>query len=183
MSKKCYTFEATVTEDHIRHASWASWHRPDDDRADAIVTAIRDAGIDDVKIEIHLNLIPPNHDWAIWINGKRYAMTYHMRSYYDYFRIEHGKRTEPAVIQFSDVDDTVDVRILPPDNRPEWEKRGLSYHQYREEVLLGGKKPKQIAPLWMQQNALPKEIQAKRIAHPQQDALLQRLIPPGSDEE
>ena len=132
--------EAMVSENHISHARWASWHRPDDDRRDAIETAIRDAGVDDVKIEIHLNLIPPNHNWGIWINGKRYAMTHAMRTYYDYFRIESGSRTEPAVITFDDRRMTADVRILPPDNRPEWEKRGMTYRQYHEQVVLGGKK-------------------------------------------
>ena len=94
--------EAEVTEDHIYHARWASWHRPDDDRRDPIVTAIRDAGVDDVKIEIHLNLIPPNHNWGILLNGKRYAMTHAMRWYYDDFRIHNGDRNKPAVIQFCD---------------------------------------------------------------------------------
>ena len=53
-------------------------------------------------------------------------MSHALRRYYDYFRIENGHRTEPAVIQFSDTNNTVDVRILPPDNRTPWEKEGMS---------------------------------------------------------
>ena len=155
--------EAMVTEDHIHHAKWASWHSPDDDRRDAIETAIRDAGVDDVKIEIHLNLLPPNNDWGIWIHGKRYAMTHAMRTYYDYFRIESGSRTDPAVITFDDRRMTVGVCILPPDNRPERIKRGMSPKQYHEQVILGGKKPKPLTPLWMQQDSFPKWLQDKRI--------------------
>ena len=160
--------EAMVSENHISHARWASWHRPDDDRRDAIETAIRDAGVDDVKIEIHLNLIPPNHNWGIWINGKRYAMTHAMRTYYDYFRIESGSRTEPAVITFDDRRMTADVRILPPDNRPEWEKRGMTYRQYHEQVVLGGKKVEPLTPLWMQQDGFPDWLKAKRIKTPKE---------------
>ena len=167
--------EAEVTEDHIYHARWASWHRPDHDRRDPIVAAIRDAGVFDVKIEIHLNLIPPNHNWGILLNGKRYAMTDARRWYYDDFRIHNGDRNKPAVIQFCDESGMVDVRILPPDNRPEWEKRGMSYQQYHEQVVLGGKKPKPLTPLWMQQDSFPKWLQAKRVKSPQ-DAELQRII-------
>ena len=100
-----------VTADHIYHAKWASWHRPDDPRRDAIITAIQDAGIEDVKIEIHLNLIPPNHDWAIELNGRRYAMTRAMLRYYDDLRIEQGHRTKPAELIFDDEAMTVDVRV------------------------------------------------------------------------
>ena len=159
-----YTITATVTENHIKHARWASWHKPNDDRADAIVAAIQDAGVDDVKVEIHLNLYPPNHDWAIWISGRRYAMTHAMRTYYDYFRIESGSRTEPAVIQFSDVSNTADVRILPPDDRSEWEKLGMSYQQYYEKI--GGKKPQPLTPIWMQIDSFPDWLKAKRISSP-----------------
>ena len=53
-------------------------------------------------------------------------MTHAMRTYYDYFRIEHGSRTEPAVITFDDDGMTADVRILPPDNRPHWAKAGFA---------------------------------------------------------
>ena len=161
MRQDSYALQAHVTEDHIRHARWASWHRPDDDRADAIVTAIRDAGVADVKIEIYSNQIPPNHNWAIWINGVRYAMTHAMRSYYSYFIIESGDRTKPAVIQFSDLSERVDVRILPPDNRPEWEKRGLTYAQWHEKQI--GDKPKPLTPLWKQQHLFPKWLRDKRI--------------------
>ena len=137
MRQDSYALQATVTEDHIRHARWASWHKPDDDRADAIVTAIRDAGVSDVKMETYSNLIPPNHNWAIWLNGVRYAMSHTLRRYYSYFIIEGGSRTDPAVIHFSDVSHTADVRILPPDNRPAWEKAGMSYSAWREQQIGG----------------------------------------------
>ena len=161
MRQDSYALQATVTEDHIRHARWASWHNPDDDRADAIVTAIRDAGVSDVKMETYSNLIPPNHNWAIWLNGVRYAMSHTLRRYYSYFIIEGGSRTEPAVIQFSDVSHTVDVRILPPDNRPAWEKAGMSYSAWREQQIGGKVEP--LTPLWQQQHTFPKWLQAKRI--------------------
>ena len=147
--------EAMVTEDHIHHAKWASWHSPDDDRRDAIETAIRDAGVDDVKIEIHLNLLPPNHDWGIWIHGKRYAMTHAMRFYYDDFRIHAGDRTDNALITFDSDTMTCDVQVLAPDNRPEWIKRGMTPKQYHEQVILGGKKPKPVTPLWKQKDSFP----------------------------
>ena len=78
MRQDSYALQVTVTEEHIRHARWASWHKTDDDRADAIVTAIRDAGVSDVKMETYSNLIPPNHNWAIWLNGVRYAMSHNL---------------------------------------------------------------------------------------------------------
>jgi len=100
-----------VTEDHIYHAKWASSFCPNDPRRDAIITAIQDAGIDEVKVEIHLNHLPPRHDWAIELNGKRYAMTHGMVRYYDDFRIEQGHRTKPAELIFDDEAMTVDVRV------------------------------------------------------------------------
>lgn len=172
---KQYTLEAEVTENHIHHAKWASWHKPDDERRDPIVTAIRDAGGEDVRVEFHVNLIPPNHNWAIWLNGKRYQMTYAMLHYYDDYRIHNGDRNERAMIQFCDDSMTVDVLRLPPDNRPEWEKRGMTYHEYREKVVLGGVKPKPLTPLWMQQDSFPDWLKAKMIKSPQ-DAELQRII-------
>ena len=179
MKQDRYTLEAEVTESHIYHARWASWHRPDDERRDPIGTAIRDAGVDDVKIEIHLNLLPPNHDWGIWINGRRYAMTHAMLHYYDDYRIHNGDRNKPAVIQFCDESGTVDVRILPPDNRPAWEKEGLTYMQWHERNLAKWRekygKPKPLTPLWMQQDSFPDWLRAKRIKTPQ-DAELQRII-------
>lgn len=155
---KQYTLEAEVTEDHIYHARWASWHRPDDARIDPIVTAIRDAGVDDVKVEFHVNLLPPNHNWGIWLNGKRYQMTYAMLHYYDDYRIHSGDRNEPAVIQFG-IDGTVDVRILPPDNRPAWEKEGLTYMQWHERNIAKWNeqygKPKPLLPIWQQKDSFP----------------------------
>ena len=122
--------EIHITDDHIYHAKWASWHRPDDDRRDAIIAAFQDAGIDDVQIEIHLNLLPPNHKWGIWINGKRYAMTPSLVRYYDDFRIEDGHRTKPAVITLDDETMTADIRI----------KRYISYakQQGYKTLNLGG---------------------------------------------
>ena len=125
--------EIKVTEDHIRHAKWAAWHRPSDPRRDAIETAIKDAGFDAVRIEYHINLIPPNHDWAIHLRGTRYRMTTSMRCYYDDFRIEHGHRTEEAIIRFCPESATVDVAILPPDTRTEWEKAGMSYTTWMDQ--------------------------------------------------
>ena len=98
MRQDSYALQATVTEDHIRHARWASWHKPDDDRADAIVTAIREAGVSDVKMETYSNLIPPNHNWAIWLNGVRYAMSHTLRRYYSYFIIEGESRAVDTVV-------------------------------------------------------------------------------------
>jgi len=158
--------KVTVTENHIHHAKWASWHRPDDDRRDAIIAAFQDAGIDDVKLEIHLNLIPPNHQWGIWINGKRYAMTIALVRYYDDFRIHNGHRTDNAIITLDPDTMTADVRLLPPDTRPEWEKRGMTYHEYREKVVLGGEPVKPLTPLWMQQDGFPDWLKAKRIIPP-----------------
>ena len=155
--------QAMVTEDHIYHAKWASWHSPDDDRRDAIETAIRDAGIEDVKIEIHLNLLPPNHDWGIWLNGKRYAMSIALVRYYDDFRIHNGDRTDNALITLDTDTMTASVQVLPPDNRPEWEKKGMTYNEYREKVSLRGKKPEPITPLWKQQDGFPDWLKAKRI--------------------
>ena len=150
-----------VTEDHISYARWAGWHSPDAERRDAIVTAIRDAGVDDVQMETYWNLIPPNHDWAIWIGDNRYAMTYEMRDYYSCFLIENGSRTEPAVIQFLEVSNTVDVSILPTDSRNPWVKAGMSYMTWHEKQIGGKVEP--LTPLWQQQHTFPEWLKAKRI--------------------
>ena len=143
--------------------------------------------MDDVKIEIHLNLLPPNHDWGIWLNGKRYQMTYAMLHYYDDYRIHNGDRNEPALIQFCDESMTVDVRILlPPDNRPAWEKEGLTYMQWHKRNIAKWNekygKPKPLTPLWMQQDSFPDWLKAKRIKTPQ-DAELQRIIARSKESE
>ena len=48
--------------------------------------------------------------------------------------------------------------------------------------FLGGKKPKPLTPLWMQQDSFPKWLQAKRIKTPQ-DAELQRIIARSKESE
>ena len=157
-----YCLKVNVTEDHIYYGRWASSFRPDDPRQNAIVAAIQDAGVDNVKLEIYLNQIPPRHDWGIFLNGKRYAMTYAMRSFYDDFRIHHGHRTEPAILLFSDVSNTVDVRIVI-DNRTPWEKEGLTYMQWHEKNLKKYGKPKPLTPIWAQQDTFPDWLKAKHI--------------------
>ena len=70
------------------------------------------AELHEIQIETHWNQIPPNHDWGLWIGGKRYTMTYDSRRYYTDWAIHTGNRTEPAWIHLCTANLTVDIREI-----------------------------------------------------------------------
>ena len=99
----------------------------DKTQPDPITLALKDEGFDDIQIESHWNLIPPNHDWAVWINGKRYAMTYDLRRYYGDWAIHDGSRTRYAKLLIDTQHHTADIRIPPrTKNAPFWVRHGIT---------------------------------------------------------
>lgn len=137
--------EIHITEDHIYHQRWTTSHRPDCTPKKAIFAAFQDAGIE-IEVEIHINQIPPNHDWGLLviereieytptgtvrlIRRQRYAMSHALIDYVDDLRIHNGKRTKPAVITLDDKNMTADVRV----------KRYVSYARQLgyKKITMGG---------------------------------------------
>ena len=106
-------------------------HR-DPDQPNPIRLAMQDAGYDNdrIKLEMYSNILPPNHDWGLWIDGQRYGMSHELRRWLSYWYIEHGDRTKPAELLIDDETMTADIRI----------KRYVSYARqlgYRK-INLGG---------------------------------------------
>ena len=104
----------------------------DREQPNPVRLAMQDAGYDNdrIKFEMYSNLIPPNHDWGLWIDGQRYAMSHELRRYISYWYIEDGGRTKPAELLIDDEQMTADIRI----------KRWIDYARrlgYRR-ISLGG---------------------------------------------
>ena len=85
----------------------------DREQPDPIRLAMADAGHtpNRVKLEMYTNLLPPNHDWALWIDGIRYAMSHELRRWISYWYIEDGHRTKPAELLINDETMTADIRV------------------------------------------------------------------------
>lgn len=98
---------------------------------DPITLALKDEGFDDIQIESHWNLIPPNHDWAVWINGKRFSMTYDLRRYYGDWAIHDGSRTRYAELRINKANGTADIFApLRTKNAPFWVRHGITEKEW-----------------------------------------------------
>ena len=86
---------------------------PDRDQPNPIRLAMADAGYasDRVKLEMYSNLLPQNHDWGLWIDGQRYAMSHELRRWISYWYIEDGHRTKPAELLIDSETMTADIRV------------------------------------------------------------------------
>ena len=103
----------------------------DKTQPDPITLALKDEGFDDVQVESHWNLIPPNHDWAVWINGKRFAMTYDLRRYYGDWAIHDGSRTRYAELRINEANETADIFVpLRTKNAPFWVRHGITEKEW-----------------------------------------------------
>lgn len=99
---------------------------------DPLTEVLNEAGFSDVHIESYWNLIPPNHDWAVWINGDRYAMSHSLRNYFSYWAIEEGSRTRFAELLLDEKNKTADIAIIRiSKSTPIWEKHGTTFEDWQ----------------------------------------------------
>ena len=116
---------------HITKAQWCDDNAPDSPEANPITGALLEAGFSDVQFEIHLNLIPPRHDWKIIVDGTPHLMTYYCRDYYDRWRIERGSRTKPAHLILNHAKRTADIQVIRINKySPPWVKADISYAEW-----------------------------------------------------
>ena len=76
--------------------------------------ALEDNGFENIEVEVYFNIIPPNHDWGLWINGTRYTMSHGLRDYIGNWYIEHGSRNKPAELLIDHKALTADIQNFRP---------------------------------------------------------------------